>query len=309
MLKEFLKAYFLRPENAFMTYRRAYEFHKVTEKAKSKNFKMIDISCADGIFSFITAGGELNDSYDLFVNVSDKLIDNLKFDKNTDIFNSNTKLFSQNIIKKVADYKINYGTDWKNSLLEKAKSLDLYENLLEHDNNNPFTFSGETFDIVYSNSIYWVTNINQHIESLFKITKKGGILVLQLKTNDILKYHPSNLNLNFLSKESLNILDRGRLESWKSIESIDWWLNKLESKGFKLVEKRLNYSKEQMILWHIGLRPIAHFFIKAFNKLDMKERTEIKMEMVNYMLPLIEDISRIEPKDNDTYEYTLVFER
>ncbi len=308
MLREFLKAYFLRPENAFMTYRRAYEFNRIIDKQKN-NFKMLDISCADGIFSFITAGGELNDSYDLFINVNEQLINNLIFDKNTDIFNSNSQLFTKNIIKKVANYKINYGTDWKKALLEKAKNLDLYENLLEHDNNIPFSFTDESFDVVYSNSIYWIDNIDKHIESLYKITKKGGVLILQLKTNDILKYHPNNLNLNFLSKESLKILDRGRLESWKSIESIDWWLNKCEKKGFKLVEKRLNYSKEQMILWHIGLRPISHFFIKAFNKLDIKSRTEIKMEMVDYMMPLITDISNIQPNDNDSYEYTLVFEK
>lgn len=309
MIKEFLKAYFLRPENAFRTYRKAYEFRRAIADFQKNDFKMLDVSCGDGIFSFIAAGGELSEQYDLFINVSDQAINNLASDNRTDIFDSNTNLFSSKIVKKDPDYKIYCGTDWKKSLLEKAENLNLYENLLQHDNNYPLDFLGDTFDVVYANSIYWVQNIDTHIDNLFTILKKGGRLILQLKTDRVMLDHPNNLNLKFLSKQSLSILDRGRRESWKTIEPIEYWMSKMEAKGFKLVDKRLTFSREQMIIWHIGLRPIAPFLVKAFNKLDIKERTEIKMEMVNYMLPLVQDISNIEPKDDDTYEYTLVFEK
>jgi SAM-dependent methyltransferase len=306
MLKEFLKAYFLRPENAFMTYRRAKLISKEFTTLK-KEQKILDISCADGIFSFITAGGELVDEYDLFINVDNEKIDNLSHDSVSDIFDSNSNLFSGNLVKKNPKYTISVGTDWKNSLLSKASKLNLYDNLIEHDNNKKFNFEKNSFDIVYSNSIYWIENIDTHIQSIYDILKSGAKLILQIKTNEILRYHPNNLGLSFLSQESLKILDRGRIESWKSIQGIDWWIQTLESKGFQLERVQSNYSKEQLIAWHIGLRPIAHFYIKAFNMLNIEDRTDIKMQMVDYMYPIIKDIANTEPGEDDNYEYTLIF--
>lgn len=305
ILDEFLNIYFLRPENAFMTYRRAISIYESGFKFEGKS---LDISCGDGLFSFITAGGKLNKEFDMFINIDPQKIFELCDDKSTDIFDSYKKNYDINyekIVIKKPDYKITYGTDWKQSLLDKAKILGLYENLLLHDNNKPFPFEDEYFDRVYSNSIYWIENINLHIDEIARITKRGGEVLLQIKTNELINLHPINWNIEWLSKESLEILDRGRLATWHSIKPIEWYIKQFENRGFEVKKILPTYSREQVMIWHIGLRPIAHFMIYLFNRLPLNERTLVKEKFIEYIKPLVRDVAKIKPKNNDGYEFTI----
>ena len=68
--KIFLSFLWLRPENAVLGTLRAVDFRKVLEKYIKKNHKILDISCGDGIFSFICAGGELDFKSDAFSSIS-----------------------------------------------------------------------------------------------------------------------------------------------------------------------------------------------------------------------------------------------
>src|SRR3989338_7687768 len=115
-------------------------------------------------------------------------------------------------------------------------------------------------------------------------------------------FHPFNCKSPWLSHESKNILDRGRYESLKTAKPIKWWLSRFEEAGFKISNVIPVFSKEHLMIWHIGLRPIAHFLILLFNKLGLEERTKIKKEFINHIRPLVWDIANIEPKKEDGFE-------
>lgn len=305
LINELLKLYFLRPENAVMTYRRALAIKNLNLKWKKKT--NVDISCGDGVFSYVVAGGQFQDFFDMFINVDEKKINKFKKNFNEDIYNSNKKNFknAQIILKKKPDYTFSIGSDWKKALLNKAKELNFYDSLILQDNNKKLKISSNIADNVYSNSIYWVKNIDLHLKELNRIMVENGTLLLQIKTNEIIKSHPKFLKLNFFSSNSLKILDRGRLKSWKSIQPIQWWLKKLEKYGFKIELVEPVFSKNQVLMWHYGLRPFSHVLVKMFNKLNLKNRTEFKKEFIQSIFPIAKDLAKINPSEQDGFEFVI----
>ena len=58
MLSQFLNLFFLRPENAIMTYRRGVSIKNLNIDWNSG--VNMDSSCGDGVFSYVVAGGKFN---------------------------------------------------------------------------------------------------------------------------------------------------------------------------------------------------------------------------------------------------------
>lgn len=79
LLRNFLNAYWLRPETALW---------RTLDVEAMKNFKFaspsLDLGGGDGTFSFLRAGGEYDNAFDVFLDV-----DNLdKFFDNVDVYDS-----------------------------------------------------------------------------------------------------------------------------------------------------------------------------------------------------------------------------
>ena len=63
LLKSFLNVYFLRPENAIFCANLAHSIHQSLNINKSD--KIAEIATGDGVFSFLTFGGEFNKSFEV----------------------------------------------------------------------------------------------------------------------------------------------------------------------------------------------------------------------------------------------------
>jgi len=307
LFDQFLNILFLRPENAFMAYRRGLSIYEIGfdfDKEPS-----VDISCGDGLFTFVLAGGEMDDSFDMFIDVIENKVMQLCEDKKTDIFDSYDGNLWKPVIKKKPHFQVTYGTDWKQSLLNKAKKLGIYKNLLLHDNNNPLPFEANSFLRVYTNSIYWVKDIELHIREIYRITAHNGLVLVQIKTDKIMECHPYYWDISWLSKSSRTILDRGRAKTWKSIKPIEWWIGKFKGAGFKVEDVKPVYAKDQVLFWHVGLRPIAHFLILLFNRLRLQDRTQLKKKFISYIKPLIWDVANIEPEKDSGFECSILLRK
>lgn len=95
----------------------------------------LDLGCGNGIFSFITAGGDISIDYDWYVNVDTK-----GFWENRDIYDVCKINRLEKYIAEKPTYNFTYGLDHKPNLLKQAESLDFYENLIEHDANRELPF-------------------------------------------------------------------------------------------------------------------------------------------------------------------------
>lgn len=270
-LDKFLNIYWLRPENAVWRANNCSALENIDFIEPS-----LDLSCGDGVFSFLLAGGDFHTEFDIF-----GATDNLdQFFENEDIYNATHEDYNPDI-KSRPDYKITVGTDWKSSLLEKADTLDFYRKLVEHDNNEPLPFEDDQFKTVFSNSVYWVDNLDTHLSEIARVTDNDkGKAVLILKTENI-RNHLQDLWSNWedkLGNELIEMIDRGRSEHYSHVFDDEGWTQKLEEAGFRVVERRATATQFHGRMWDIGLRPISPHLIKMAYSLPKAERKQIKEE-------------------------------
>ncbi|MBU0616770.1 MAG: methyltransferase domain-containing protein, partial [Planctomycetes bacterium] len=253
LLRRYLNIYWLRPENAFWTVLRSLAWRRVAMTAPS-----LDLSCGDGVFSFVHAGGAFGLSFDLF-----QVVGNLDrvTDDNADMFDQATDAGYRPEVTSRPDWRLDVGTDWKATLLSKAAALDFYGRLIQHDNNKPLPFGDDEFQSVYCNSAKWVRNVEQFLREIARITRPDGTAVLHVKLDTIARYTLAPFRAQ-LGQRVLGILDRGRLATWPALASRSEWERRFRSAGLEIIEAMPLATRTHAHLWDIGLRPIAPMLVR-----------------------------------------------
>lgn len=270
---QFINWFWLRPENALMVSLRAEKYAETLKFFDQDS--SIDVSCGDGVFSFVTLGGEISASSDMFRSV------NLNKDRygNFDTFDHFDKTYFVEVAKH-ADYQYTVGSDWKENLLKKSEKLDFYKNLLLHDNNKKFEFGSNKFGYVYSNSAYWINNFEEHLKDLERITKPGGYIVLEMKTDKIKEYNSLNYGVNIIGHDAAALLDAGRLSTWKGLKSLTEIDDILANLQYcEVINRSPIYGDYLGYMWDVGLRPIFKPLAKMVSLMSDESRSEVKAEM------------------------------
>ena len=306
LYKEFLNYFWLRPESAIVQSFRAFEFRKVVFKKISKKQKILDVSCGDGIFTFLALGGKLDQTFDSY-----KSIKNKKRTAKFDAYDYYDKNFKIKILKKPA-YGIDTGTDWKINLLKKSQKLKFYKNLLLHNNEKKFTLENNYFDLVFSNSAYWVKNIKQHLIDMKQKTKKNGYIYLQVKFRDtyLSTLVKNQTKINFGPKFE-KIIDAGRYETWKGLKTkreFDKILKNID--GLKIELYKPLYGDIIMSIWDVGFRPLFKPLYEMSKSLSKLKYLKVKTEWVKILYDLSEKfIYNYKPKRQSAMEYTILLKK
>ncbi len=300
--KRFLNHFWLRPENAILLALRSESYFRTINDING--FKNgIDVSCGDGVYSFLSFGGQLSIETDMFQSV--KLG---KRENDFDAFDQFDDSYKIEIVGRPERF-YNYGSDWKENLIKKAQKLDFYQNLIVHDNNFDLPFSSNYFDLVYSNSAYWVGNFENHIRDLVRVTETGGHIVLQMKNSNVAN-NSSRYYAQFMGEKFHKIIDAGRSSTWKGLRTEEELLKFLKSiDGVKIESIEPIYGDVLGKIWDIGLRPLFNPLVKMANNIDFKERIEVKNEWCKIMFDLFEEmLANYKPKDQ-IIEYTYVLRK
>lgn len=226
-LRRFLNVYWLRPENALW---RAVNCSAIDDLEFAE--PSLDLSCGDGIFSFLRAGGDFDLSFDIFHEVAS--LD--RFFENVDIYDVSAAGYEP-LITHPPEYKINYGTDWKQNLLDRAAKLGLYRELRLHDNNEPLPFEDDTFRTIFSNSAYWVEKLPQLLREIVRVLRPDGVAILMLKTDAIRDYDLERFG-QALGADWLSMINRGRRDNYPRLYDDDGWTALLHESGLKVVSRR-----------------------------------------------------------------------
>jgi len=270
-----LNLYWVRPETALW---------KTLDVLQMKSIKfkkpIIDIGCGDGSFSFTHFGGKTDTSFDVYRTMKDTS----KFFSGVDIHDQNKKV-KPKIVRR-ANTQIDVGLDWKKNLLEKAKGFKLYKKLIQHDNNYPLPFEDKKFETIFSNTFYWVNDIEHILKEAKRICNHNGKIVTFVpdkKFKDLLIYNQFLKGGYAWAK----ILDRGIYNQIKHCYTLSKWKSIFSKVDLK-VNFHSNYTTESfMKIWNIGMRPYSPFIIEMSNKLRLHDRTEIKKRLVTEMFPLL----------------------
>lgn len=276
LLRRFVEAYWLRPENALWMTLRSLTLRHVPLARPS-----IDVSCGDGIFSFLHLGGVLDPAFDVFCSVAG--VDTRRRVSNDMFDHFETDYLPP--VWSVPAARIDVGEDCKASMLAKAGKLPLYERLVEHDNNTPLPFEDESFGTIYCNSAYWVTKIDLFLRELRRATHLDGRIVLQVKL-DSMKAHTLESHRAVLGDRFLQIIG-SRFEHWPTLTDRRTWERRFSAAGLRVTSATPFITAAHSRLWDVGLRPIAPLLIRMANALTPASRAAVKRDWVELMLDLL----------------------
>jgi len=305
LYREFLKFYWLRPENAIMLGVRGDAFASTLDLI-NEGEDSIDVSCGDGVYSYITMGGTFSNKPDQFRAVSFKKTFREGDYDAYDHFDDSYRIE----ITKRPEHHFIYGADWKDNLLQKAKALDFYDNLLFHDNNNPLPLEDGSIGYAYTNSSYWVPKFEEHLQDLVRILKPGGHLVLQMRTNKIKDYSLADIAPE-LGAKFHKIAEAGRVNTWKGLRPRDELMNIIGNlDGAKIVRDEPVLGQSIANIWNLGLRPLFNPLVKMANSLDIDARSKIKDEWCYIFEEMFtEYVENYQCTEEDAFEFLIVLEK
>ncbi|MBF0343309.1 MAG: hypothetical protein HQL06_03675 [Nitrospirae bacterium] len=303
--QQFLNFWWLRPESAMFSALQAESSYR-TLNCFGNGHAAIDISCGDGIYSFITLGGEIGPTSDAFLSI--RLGDTFR-KGNFDSFDHFDDSYSVDI-KKYPEKHYEYGTDWKENLLKKARKLDLYKKDFLHDNNYKMPFDNEVMRYIYTNATYWVENFVYHINDIVRITQPGGCIVLHMMTNHVTKL-TSREYIPFMGERFHNIIDAGRLSTWKGLKSKDEYLKIIEKiKDVDIYTIEPIFGGIPGMIWDIGLRPLFNPLTKMANLHSKEDRIKIKEEWCSIFINLFEEfLNNYKADDLSAFYYLIVLKK
>ncbi len=276
-LRQFLNVYWLRPENAFwMTLR------SDTLARCPMNGPALDVCCGDGLFSFIHGGGELDLSFDVF-SAAGQLDD--VTNAHADMFDVVSDHYKPTVVRQ-PDAKIDVGMDLKAALLDKARALSFYQQLKQHDANEVMPFGDDSFQSIYCNAAYWIENIDLFLQELRRITRPGGCIVLQVKLACMQDYTLEAFR-DQLGDRFLEIIGRGRLDTWPTLADRNSWEKRFEKAGLSVEDACPFVTRTHAQIWDVGLRPIAPLLVKMANGLKPDSRASIKKDWCDLLGELL----------------------
>lgn len=273
-LKEHLNVAWLRPESAFVdaVASTLISRHKI-------RYPSLDLGCGNGIFSFLTAGGEFSLDYDWYINVNTK-----GFWKNKDIYDvCKVKDLKQFIIKK-PQYIFAAGFDHKSNLLKQAQCLSFYDSLVKCDANERLPFEDGQLKTVFSNMLHWLKSLKVILKEMHRVLDDNGIAILCLPNTKFFDYC-FTYQCKKKNSELLRLLNRGRSECLHSAISYNDFSNLAKTIGFDIIDHCYYMSRLTATIWDIGLRPLSPVLIRMANSLTSDNRKSIKKEWIETLAP------------------------
>lgn len=281
-LRQYLNAYWLRAENAFWMCLRSLALARSEVRSPSS-----DVACGDGVFSFLHAGGEFDEAFDVFGAVGH--LDRVT-NEHADMFEAGGERYAPRIARPAA-WQVDLGVDLKPGLLQKASTLGFYHRLVEHDCNRPLPFPDDAFATVYCNSAYWVRAIDPFLRELRRITRPDGCVILHLKLAALHDYTLEAFRRQ-LGARFLELIDRGRRGCWPTIGTRSQWEQRFKRAGLTIAEATPFVTRTHAHIWDVGLRPLAPLLVRMANSLAPQTRAEIKRDWVALFLDLLEPLCR-----------------
>lgn len=281
LLRKYLELYWLRPEVALWRLADADALHRVSFQGAE-----LDLGCGNGLNSFILCGGQLPLSVDDFID-ADTPDANRFLSGAADIYDSPPASIAKLDPPK---HRIRLGLDWKQNLLDKAARLGLYERLMLHDANFPLPLDSCSVASAFSNTFYWIDNIDLALTELARTLRSDGVATVLVPDTTLRESFFYSKYVVGHGWDWMTVLDKGRHSHMRHFGTAAEWRQRFASSGLS-VQTHLPYLSSRVHDIHeIGLRPISPVLVKMANRLSAADRDEIKREWVDYCMAVAEPL-------------------
>lgn len=294
-LKEFLNAFWLRPETAAWRTCDCLALDGIPFTPP-----VADIGCGDGLFSFIRAGGRIDPRYDMFRQAGS--LDG--FFAKVDIYDHYDR---RNLLPEVVEkpaYSVAVGIDHKQALLDKAAMLSFYHDLRLADANRALPLEDGTYRTIFSNILYWLDDYPATLKEIRRALADDGRVILHVPSEtfrDYSFYQRLSVRGGDERWQWLHLIDRGRSDNIRQCKDFESWRAEFAAAGLAVVHHRQYLSKMLVEAWDIGLRPISPFLIEMANDLADGKRLDVKRRWIEALVPLISPFCALETPDDDAH--------
>ena len=280
ILREFLNAFWLRPEVALI---KTHEYMALQRLPFTE--PSIDIGCGDGIFSFIAAGGRFGPDFDMYQNVTGTE----QFFKGVDVFDHyDEKQFGIDIAQP-PQRKITHGLDHKASLIAKASHLGLYENTIVSDANESIPLEDKSVTTAFCNILYILEQLDGLLAETHRILKDDGRFIVQLpeaRAEEVMIHHHFEKH----AWEWARLIDRNKYATtyprYHKHER-GYWDDLLAKAGFRVAEEVELRPDLVHVMWDIGLRPLFPALMEMYRRLADTDRREVKKVWVDTLYEVL----------------------
>ncbi|WP_420349570.1 methyltransferase domain-containing protein [Pelagibius sp.] len=289
LLSSALSLWWLRPENglaiaSYILY--GYNFAPKAGQCAA------DFACGDGVNTFFKAGGRFDPEFDIFGSAVRHETANQVVGQSIDVFDHFDDSYGPKTVKRPSE-RFRYGTDRKSNLLQKARALDYYVDLLEVDLAEEPAIEDESLDIAYCNSLYWIAQPEVAVKHIYRKLKPNGIGVFDVMTTHRRALHFQNL-FPTLPADWHDLMNRGRDRNNPGLRSGSDWRALIAACGDIVIEDERDIFPSAIAqAWNFGLRPLFPVLNRMASGLSLINRKEIKAEWVEIwtrvLLPLLVD--------------------
>lgn len=301
-LKQLLNLYWLRPETALILM--LQYFHLKGEDYSKGN--ILDVGPGDGTFSFLLNGGRFDKLFDVYQSI--RVTED--YYKGKDMFDYYDSSTYRPLIEKGPLKKIQYGMDFNEAMIEKAKCLNFYNKLISHDMGTTFPFEDNSFDTITGfNCIHYSGNLKKTFEEVQRVLKNNGKAFFTLTGDMIKKYRIYNHYENHQCKWAY-FIDRGRYGyGGKDVNlfSLSQWKELCENAGLTVEKHSYFLSENSYRAWDIGFRVIFPMLKKMWDNVPNDKKLEIKDFWVEKEFEMLSDYLEFEKSvssdQSNTFHY------
>jgi len=282
----YLSAFWLRPETAL--YQAAEASIVSTLLLQNQNDPFLDIGCGNGVNTSLIAGWRFMPDFDVF---SDLDLES------SDIYDSPLKKKDQVSFLKTGR-TIDYGIDIKESMVQRARSLGTFKQVLKADVSN-IPVDSNTIGVIYSNVLrdFKENVLSDALRECQRLLKTEGSLIFPTPTKTYRDklYHYSKAKEmekmgDLTGARHQLMLDRGRSEYCAQQISIEDWEDLLTEYGFEVVNTYPLSGVKLTNLWDTGLRPYTPLLVKFLENVSDDNRYKLKQAIVDFLTGLLYEV-------------------
>lgn len=257
-LTAWLNMLWLRPATALQKALEAKHLHKFLPFKEP----VADLGCGDGTHSSLIAGCRYGIKFDMYSSIANMVNDlSLNQNKGVHFKKANTTgdyfsggdpylYFDKDSIlssfEKTLDknFSFEWGCDLSKDLVEKAKLLNLYKEVVVHDLSKPLPLPDKSFSTIYSNVSYWMNDKDTLFSEHKRILKDDGVALMtaqdpiiheELALTTIARKYSKHLG-HSSDPEWLKQLDRGRIDQTKGLLlNEEEWRGLFEKSGLEIL--------------------------------------------------------------------------